>query len=137
MNNDAKGLTFLTLSLLFLWLVFDDFVGKKRISKLAQMMTPDLNMPSVGDVANKVADEAKESVKETVKDTREAQKEADKKVTDGLLKTPKDATDKQKDTIKKLKEAEKKRKETGAYKDKGWLGYSWEDLVNDVKGWFK
>ncbi|EOQ01055.1 hypothetical protein [Bacillus cereus] len=137
MNNDAKGLTFLTLSLLFLWLVFDDFVGKKRISKLAQMMTPDLNMPSVGDVANKVADEAKESVKETVKDTREAQKEADKKVTDGLLKTPKDATDKQKDTINKLKEAEKKRKETGAYKDKGWLGYSWEDLVNDVKGWFK
>ncbi|HDR7881780.1 TPA: cytoplasmic protein [Bacillus cytotoxicus] len=141
MNNDAKGLTFLTLSLLFLWLVFDDFVGKKRLSKLAQMMTPDLSLPSAGEVAEKVVDGAKEYVKETVKDTRDAQKEADKKVTDGLLKTPKDATGKQKDTIEKLKEADKKRKETGAYKDKGWLGYSWEDLFEDtwgtVKGWFK
>ncbi|MED1170187.1 cytoplasmic protein, partial [Bacillus paranthracis] len=78
MNNDAKGLTFLTLSLLFLWLVFDDFVGKKRLSKLAQMMTPDLSMPSPGEVAEKVVDGAKESVKETTKNTREAQKEADK-----------------------------------------------------------
>lgn len=140
MNNDAKGLTFLTLSLLFLWLVFDDFVGKKRLSKLAQMMTPDLSLPSAGEVAEKVVDGAKESVKETVKDTRDAQKEADKKVTDGLLKTPKDATDKQKETIDKLKEAEKKRKETGAWKDRGAWGYSWDDLWNDtwgrVKGWF-
>ncbi len=104
-------------------------------------MTPDLSLPSAGEVAEKVVDGAKESVKETVKDTRDAQKEADKKVTDGLLKTPKDATGKQKDTIEKLKEADKKRKETGTYKDKGWLGYSWEDLFEDtwgtVKGWFK
>ncbi|WP_144597568.1 MULTISPECIES: cytoplasmic protein [Bacillus] len=141
MNNDAKGLTFLTLSLLFLWLVFDDFVGKKRLSKLAQMMTPDLSLPSAGEVAEKVVDGAKESVKETAKDTREAQKKADDKVSDAIYNPKIPVSDKTKDTLNKLKEKDKERKEIGAYKDKGWLGYSWEDLFEDtwgtVKGWFK
>ncbi|MCQ6337871.1 MULTISPECIES: cytoplasmic protein [Bacillus cereus group] len=143
MNNDAKGLTFLTLSLLFLWLVFDDFVGKKRLSKLAQMMTPDLSMPSAGEVAEKVVDGAKESVKETTKNTREAQKEADKKAGEILFEKPaKNAKDpKTKEVLERLSEQSKKRAQTNAYKDKGWLGYSWEDLFEDtwgtVKGWFK
>jgi len=46
-----KGLMFLTLALVFLWLVFDDFVGKKRLSSLAQSLTPDLSLPSVKEVA--------------------------------------------------------------------------------------
>ncbi|MCU5087555.1 cytoplasmic protein [Bacillus cereus] len=138
MNNEAKGLTFLTLSLIFLWLVFDDFVGKKRISKLAGMMTPDLSMPSVGEVTDKVVEGAKESVKETAKDTRESQKKADNKLEDimydPLIKNEKDP--KKKEKLEKLKENSKKRSETNAYKDRGWLGYSWEDLFNDIKGWF-
>lgn len=140
MSNDAKGLTFLTLSLLFLWLVFDDFVGKKRLSNLAKMMTPDINMPSAGEIAEKVVDTATDSVKETVDDTRDSQKKADDKVSDVMHKPPIKTSDKTKETLDKLKEADKKRKEVGAYKDKGWLNYSWEDLWDDtwgrVKGWF-
>ncbi|MFO6953340.1 hypothetical protein [Bacillus cereus] len=56
MNNDAKGLTFLTLSIIFLWLVFDDLVGKKRLSRVAKMIAPDLNVPSLGDIASDVTE---------------------------------------------------------------------------------
>lgn len=133
-----RGLTFFTLALLLIWLVFDDLFGEKKfLSKLAQAMTP--NLPSLGDMGQAVVDTATESVKETTKDTRDAQKKADDKVNDGLfdkvIKNEKDP--KKKDTLEKLKEAEKKRKETGAFKDKGSWGYSWEDLFSDIKGWFK
>lgn len=131
-----RGLTFFTLALLLIWLVFDDLFGEKKyLSKLAGAMTP--NLPSLGDMGQAVVDTATESVKETTKDTRDAQKKADDKVKDTLLDPPIKVDPKTKDTLDKLKEAEKKRKETGTYKDKGSWGYSWEDLFNDMKGWFK
>jgi hypothetical protein len=139
-NNDAKGLTFLTLSIIFLWLVFDDLVGKKRLSRVAKMIAPDLNVPSLGDIASdvteKVVDGAKESVKETAKDTREAQKKADDKVADVLYKPPFKVSNKTKETLDRLHKNSTNSKKVSAYKDRGWLGYSWEDLWNDVKGWF-
>lgn len=131
-----RGLTFFTLALLLIWLVFDDLFGEKKfLSKLAQAMTP--NLPSLGDMGQAVVDTATESVKETTKDTRDAQKKADDKIKDSLFDPPIKVDEKTKDTLDKLKEAEKKRKETGTYKDKGSWGYSWEDLFNDMKGWFK
>lgn len=39
MNTD-RGLLFLILSLTSIWLVFDDFFGGKRLSNLANMLTP-------------------------------------------------------------------------------------------------
>ncbi|MCT4568820.1 hypothetical protein N3930_11955 [Bacillus thuringiensis] len=77
------------------------------------------------------------------KNTREAQKEADKKAGEILFEKPaKNEKDpKKKEVLERLSEQSKKRAETNAYKDKGWLGYSWEDLFEDtwgtVKGWFK
>ncbi|MES5883188.1 cytoplasmic protein [Bacillus cereus group sp. MG21] len=131
-----RGLTFFTLALLLIWLVFDDLFGEKKfLSKLAQAMTP--NLPTLGDIGTAVVDGTVESVKETTKDTREAQKEADKKVKDTILDPPIKVDKGTKDTLEKIKENEKKREEIGAYKDKGWLNYSWEDLVDDIKGWFK
>ncbi|PED82318.1 hypothetical protein CON65_12605 [Bacillus pseudomycoides] len=45
-----KGLTFLTLALALLWLVFDDLFGEKKfLSKVATALTP--NLPSMGDMA--------------------------------------------------------------------------------------
>ncbi|MGG1343874.1 hypothetical protein ABE244_25620 [Bacillus toyonensis] len=74
-----KGLTFLTLSLVFLWLVFDDFVGKKRLSNLATMMTPDLSVPipfekELKEAQQKGIEKSKEQVSEL-----EKQKKDDKK----------------------------------------------------------
>lgn len=133
-----RGLTFFTLALLLIWLVFDDLFGEKKfLSKLAQAMTP--NLPSLGDMGQAVVDTATESVKETAKDTREAQKKADDIVNDTVfdkvIKNEKDP--KKKEKLEDLKDKLTKPKDVSPYKDKGSWGYSWEDLFNDIKGWFK
>lgn len=131
-----RGLTFFTLALLLIWLVFDDLFGEKKyLSKLAQAMTP--NLPTLGDMGQAVVDGTVESVKETAKDTRESQKEADNKVKDTILNPPIKVDKDTQNVLDKIKENEKKREQVGAYKDKGAIGYSWEDLFNDIKGWFK
>lgn len=66
MNVNDKGLLFFTLSLLCFWLVADDLVGKKRLSNIAGMLTP--NLPSVGDMAK---DAVEDATKETAKDLNE------------------------------------------------------------------
>lgn len=131
-----RGLTFFTLALLLIWLVFDDLFGEKKyLSKLAQAMTP--NLPTLGEMGQAVVDGTVESVKETTTDTRKAQKEADNKVKDSILNPPIKVDKGTQGVLDKIKENEKKREEVGAYKDKGSIGYSWEDLFNDIKGWFK
>lgn len=155
MNNDAKGLTFLTLSLLFLWLVFDDFVGKKRLSKLAQMMTPDLSMPDpIRDKVDKVIDDTKENVKKDTqdikKDTKNAVKDTKKSFDDLLTgkeikKDWYDFTDWWDklgvDKVKKdaAKDVENVWDEIGkAVNDtKKSAGDMWDDVTSSVKGWFK
>ncbi|MGE2624073.1 hypothetical protein ACQH8C_23245 [Escherichia coli] len=133
-----RGLTFFTLALLLIWLVFDDLFGEKKyLSKLAQAMTP--NLPSIGDMGQAVVDGATESVKETAKDTRKAQKDADKKLDDimwdPVIKNEKDPEKKKK--LEDMKDRFTKKSSESAYKDKGSIGYSWEDLFNDIAGWFK
>ncbi|WP_260851098.1 MULTISPECIES: cytoplasmic protein [Bacillus] len=133
-----RGLTFFTLALLLVWLVFDDLFGEKKyLSKLAQAMTP--NLPTLGDMGQAVFDTATDSVKKTVTDTRKAQKEADKKagdiIWDPLIKNEKDP--KKKEKLEEIKDKLNKKKDVSPYKDKGTWGYSWEDLFNDIAGWFK
>lgn len=65
--ND-KGLLFFTLSLLCFWLVADDLVGKKRLSNIAGMLTPDLGLPSMDDLKDKAKDAVEDATKETAKD---------------------------------------------------------------------
>lgn len=67
MNINDKGLLFFTLSLLCFWLVADDLVGKKRLSNIASMLTP--NLPSVGGM---VSDAVEDATKETAKDLNKA-----------------------------------------------------------------
>lgn len=63
-----KGLLFLTLAMLCLWLILDEFFGTNKISALAQRMTPDIpdiwDAPPLIDVtqADKNRNEAKENV---------------------------------------------------------------------------
>lgn len=133
-----RGLTFFTLALLLIWLVFDDLFGEKKyLSKLAQAMTP--NLPSIGDMGQAVVDGATNSVKETAKDTRDAQKEADKTINDAMfdkvIKNEKDP--KKKEKLEDMKDKFTKKSNESAFKDKGAIGYSWEDLFNDIAGWFK
>lgn len=86
-----KGLTFLTLSLVFLWLVFDDFVGKKRLSNLATMMTPDLSLP-----VPQVVQDAKEQLDKA----QQKGLEKDKKATSELEQQKKDDKKKSEDVKK-------------------------------------
>lgn len=98
-----KGVLFFTLSVACLWLILDDLFGSKKVSGLAQQLTPSFNSP---------LDFAKEKVKEVVEGTatpeeREKQvKEAKEKVdksdaikTDEAKKAVKDLID---DTYKKF-----------------------------------
>jgi hypothetical protein len=66
-----KGLLFLTLAMLCLWLILDEFFGNSKLSALAQRMTPDVpniweavGVPPLEDVtqADKNRNEAKEKV---------------------------------------------------------------------------
>jgi len=91
--ND-KGLLFFTLSLLCFWLVADDLVGKKRLSNIAGMLTPDL--PSVGDMISDKAGELADAAKDKVEDaTKETAKDLNKKAPDVFF-DPNDKKDKQK-----------------------------------------
>ncbi|MEK5046149.1 cytoplasmic protein [Bacillus sp. FSL L8-0637] len=133
-----RGLTFFTLALLLIWLVFDDLFGEKKyLSKLAQAMTP--NLPTLGDMGQAVVDGATNSVKETAKDTRDAQKKADDIVNDTVfdkvIKNEKDP--KKKEKLEEMKDRLNKKSDVSPYKDKGSIGYSWEDLFKDIAGWFK
>ena len=69
--ND-KGLLFFTLSLLCFWLVADDLVGKKRLSNIAGMLTPniDLGLPELPSKED-VKKAAEEATKETAKKANE------------------------------------------------------------------
>ena len=42
MDNDARGLLFFILGFTSIWLVFDNFFGKKYVSNLAALLTPQL-----------------------------------------------------------------------------------------------
>lgn len=40
-----KGLLFFTLSMLCLWVILDDFFGSKKLSGIAQNLTPNIKSP--------------------------------------------------------------------------------------------
>jgi hypothetical protein len=46
MDNDSRGLLFFILGFTCVWLVFDNFFGKKYVNNLAGLLTPDI--PSWG-----------------------------------------------------------------------------------------
>lgn len=58
-----KGLFFFTLSAICAYFIYDDFFGKKRVSHLALLMTPDLDEPLEA-VKDKVIKESVETVQE-------------------------------------------------------------------------
>jgi hypothetical protein len=64
-----KGLFFLILALTCLWLVFDEFVGSKRISKLAGYMTP--SMGGLFKQPEPYTPEEKEEVNKDAKDVND------------------------------------------------------------------
>jgi hypothetical protein len=78
-----KGLLFFTLALVCFWLVFDDLVGKKRLSNIAQMLTPDF--PGIGEV---IKDKAKEATADEAKELNEK--------APGVFFDPEDEEDKKK-----------------------------------------
>lgn len=100
-----KGLTFLTLALGLVWLVFDDLFGEKKfLSKIASALTP--GFPSLGEaVVNGVVD--------GVKGTQDITKKAEDVVADGMHKTGKEIAEKngQTGTVDVLDKIEKKRQE--------------------------
>lgn len=67
-----KGLLFLILGFSALWLVMDEFTGKKRLTLLSELMTPDL---SIGNVITEKADEIKDKVTEKVDEIKEETKD--------------------------------------------------------------
>jgi hypothetical protein len=42
MDNDSRGLLFFILGFTCIWLVFDEFYGKKYVSNLTSLLTPQL-----------------------------------------------------------------------------------------------
>lgn len=55
-----KGLLFFTLAAACFWLIFDDLTGKKRLSNIALMLTPDL--PGIGEIASNVSKDVSEKI---------------------------------------------------------------------------
>lgn len=155
-----RGLTFFTLALLLIWLVFDDLFGnKKYLSKLAGAMTPNLSLPDpVRDMVDKTVEDTKENVKKDVADTKKDTKDAindTKKSWDDFInggfekEMKKDAKD-FKDWMKDLPNPDKMKEKTNKdFKDiwdeinksiedtKKSANDMWNDVTSSVKGWFK
>lgn len=81
-----KGILFLTIAAGCLWIILDEFFGTKKISGVAQQMTPTINNP-VADAIDGVTEGVKDFVSwdvgtktrdETKKDASNLLKEVDK-----------------------------------------------------------
>lgn len=57
-----KGLLFLTLSILCLWLVLDEFFGERRLTAMVLKLTPDSDT-TIGEIKEKVTAKMDEAVK--------------------------------------------------------------------------
>lgn len=71
-----RGLFFFILGLASIWLVLDEFVGKKRLTTFAGLMTPDLSMAK--EVKQAVSD-AGEKLNEKAPDIFHSNKDPDDK----------------------------------------------------------
>lgn len=62
-----KSLFFIAMFLICLWLIADDFVGQKRLSKFAQMISPSWTNPieAIGDKYDESMEEAQRRAKES------------------------------------------------------------------------
>lgn len=92
-----KGVLFFTLSVACLWLILDDLFGTKKVSGLAQQLTPNINMP-VDFFKDKVKDvvEGTATPEEKEKQVKEAKEKVDKSEsikTDDAKKAIKDLID--------------------------------------------
>ncbi|AGT13374.1 putative DNA delivery protein [Bacillus phage Wip1] len=155
-----RGLTFFTLALLLIWLVFDDLFGEKKyLSKLAGAMTPNLSLPDPArDAVDKVVEDTKENAKKDVtdikKDTKDAVKDTKKSFDDfingGFEKEMKKDVNDFKDWTKDLPNPDKmKEKANNDFKaiwdevskaledTKKSANDMWDDVTSSVKGWFK
>lgn len=61
-----KGLLFLTFALICFWLIFDDFMGKKRLSTFASKMTPQFSTPTVAEAAKAAVNAGQNTVNNVV-----------------------------------------------------------------------
>lgn len=64
MDNDSRGLLFFILGFTCIWLVFDEFFGKKYISNLTNLLTP--SIPSFGQSVKDAANSAAKSITDGV-----------------------------------------------------------------------
>ncbi|QWG70199.1 hypothetical protein EXW32_27815 (plasmid) [Bacillus mycoides] len=153
-----RGLTFFTLALLLIWLVFDDLFGEKKfLSKLAQAMTPNLSADPVRDLMDKTVEDTKENVKKDVTDTKKETKKAvddtkksfDDFINGGFEKEMKKDVNDFKDWTKDLGDGGKmKEKVNNDFKSiwdeiqksledtKKSANDLWDDVTSSVKGWF-
>jgi hypothetical protein len=78
-DSMEKGLLFFTLSMFCLWVILDEFFGTKRISAIAEKMTP--NTPSLSENLQKAwkDDEQAQKSKEKVKGNIEKDKKLNSK----------------------------------------------------------
>lgn len=155
-----RGLTFFTLALLLIWLVFDDLFGEKKfLSKLAKAMTPNLSFPDpVRDMVDKTIDDTKENVKKDVSDTKkdtsnaikDTKKSFDDFINGGFQKEMKKDTKDFMDWAKDFTKPDKmKKRADNDFQDiwdelaksledtKKSANDMWDDVTSSVKGWFK
>ncbi|HDR7311503.1 TPA: hypothetical protein QCX08_004011 [Bacillus cytotoxicus] len=155
-----RGLTFFTLALLLIWLVFDDLFGEKKyLSKLAGAMTPNLSLPDPArDMVDKAVEDTKENAKKDVKDikkdTKDAVKDTKKSFDDfingGFEKEMKKDFEDFKNWGKDLPNPDKMKEKVNNDFKSIWDEVSkaledtkksandmWDDVTSSVKGWFK
>lgn len=58
MDTDARGLLFFIFGFVCIWLVLDEFYGKKYISHVASLLTPTIAGPSIQWMNPQAADQA-------------------------------------------------------------------------------
>lgn len=97
-----KGLLYFTISVALLWVILDEFFGSKKLSGIADNLTPDIKSPTeaVKEAVTDTVDKAKEKVKDAVQGTKTPKEKKDdaKKAKDNVDKS--NVNDKAKGAIK-------------------------------------
>lgn len=76
-----KGLLFFTLAAAAFWLILDEFYGTKKVSGIANQLTPQTNNP-ISDALNNVGESIKDFTKWEVKTPDEKEKSYKKAIED-------------------------------------------------------
>ena len=81
-----KGLLFMTLSVLCLWILLDEFFGTKKLSKVAESLTPDVGLVLGGGIPLDTSQEEKDEAAKDIKDKIDKNKDLKDKIKDDLKK---------------------------------------------------